>query len=277
MKKWLVLSLLVYSAFAAAQYYVYIVNGDAILQRKGQQLPLYTSTELFEEDIIQTSEYGNVVILDRYKNKTYSIQSSEPKPLRQLIVSSQSKSRSLAGEFIEGLYNKLFGKSDRDEAIYKTQGGVTYRGDPDDEIVAAALNAQGKSAYAISMTLLDLHTLQPVEQLRENQIVILQINNLSDTPLYVNVIDIDANNKATALFSTDEVEMIMNLYIPPLSNVRLSNYPITFAPAYTADRLILVAYPMPFDLAHVLSIRDSIPAQFKPLIGRYDTTITINP
>ena len=277
MKKWFVLLLLVYSSFAAAQYYVYIVNGDAILQRKGQQLPLYTSTELFEEDIIQTSEYGNVVILDRYKNKTYSIQTSEPKPLKQLIASSQSNSRSLAGEFIEGLYNKLFGKSDRDEAIYKTQGGVTYRGEADDEVVAAALNAHSTSGYAISMTLLDLNTLQPVEQVRENQIVILQINNLSDTPLYVNVIDIEANNNATALFSTEEVEMIMNFYIPPLSNVRLSNYPITFAPAYTADRLILVAYPMPFDLAHVLSIRDSIPAQFKPLIGRYDTTITINP
>ena len=100
---------------------------------------------------------------------------------------------------------------------------------------------------------------------------------LGKSKIIITRIDIDANNKATVLFPTDEVEMIMNLYIPPLSNVRLSNYPITFAPAYTSDRLILVAYPMPFDLAHVLSIRDSIPAQFKPLIGRYDTTITINP
>lgn len=253
----LLICLLPASLALFSQIYAYSCNGKVQIMRNGEWQDVFSTMELQLTDQLQTEEYGCVTVLDRTNSKLYSIQSLEANPLGFLIKNAQQKTPKLMAEYVQGIWNKLFGFEDKETEGLKTTGGVTYRGENETRDVAIGLLTQRRSYYPISCTLIDHTTNQPVEYVREGQTIIVQINNLSDTPLYVNIVDIDADGNQSALFPFDEKQTMLNLYIPALSNVRLQQYPIAFAPAGSADRLKVVAYPMPFDLNAVLEYLQS--------------------
>ncbi len=242
-----IILLLGLSSSLSAQYYAYSMNGEVRLMRGGEWQKVYSSMELQENDLIQTEEYGNLTILDRTNNKMFSVQTVEAKPISQLMQ-TQKETKSLTAEYIIGMYQMLFGG----ERPKGTTPGVTYRGEAEEREIARALLHTRKSSFPISFTLLDLHTLEPVEQVREGQLIVVQFNNMSDTPLYMNIMDTEASGQQTAIFPLNEKQTLLTLYIPAFSNVRLHDYPITFAPGGTTDKLTLVAYPYPYDLRNVI-------------------------
>lgn len=277
MKRWLTLiALLVMTGTMMAQYYAYSMNGKVQLMRDGEWQNVYSTMELQETDLVQTEEYGNLTVLDRTNNKMYSIQSAEALPLRQLML-RQAGTRWLTTEYIIGMYKKLFDK-ERTKGI-ETSGGVTYRGETEEREIARALLNTCKSSYTVSFALLDIHTMEPIDRIQEEQPVIVQFNNMSDTPLYMNIIDTDADGIQSALFPLDEKKTMLQLYIPALSCVRIQEYPFVFAPAGTSDRLTLVAYPYPFDLRNVIKKMAEPEVQKAgssiPEIGVYQQTVQI--
>lgn len=254
--KRLLFSILFFSSSIAvmAQMYAYSMNGKVMLKRDTAWQEVFCTMELLETDSIITEKYGDIVILDRGEKKTYALQSPVPSTIGQLIASYGQKSPVLLVEYIEGLYNMLMGHGIPNSDIARTSGGVTYRGANEDLAIAATLvQYPDSSYYPIDFTLLDEFTMSPITSVYENRSVIAQINNHSDTPLFIDIIDQDEQSNRTALFSANTISP-MDLYIPAFSSVRLSNYPIMFAPADTRDQLRLVAYPLPFDLAHVLEL-----------------------
>ena len=176
-----------------------------------------------------------------------------------------------------GMYKKLFSK-ERTKGI-ETGGGVTYRGDAEEREIARALVHTCKSSYTVSFFLLDIHNMEPIDRIREDQPAIVQFNNMSDTPLYMNIIDTDADGIPNALFPLDERNTMLQLYIPALSSVRIQEYPLIFAPHGTSDRLTLVAYPYPFDMRNVIKLMAELEVQKAgssiPEIGVYKQTIHI--
>lgn len=264
---------------AQSQYYAYTVNGEAQVMRGGEWKAVYSTMELQTTDLLRTSEYGHVTVLDRTNNKIYSLQTVDAKPIEQLISNVQPHTRRLMQEYIIGMYNKLFGIEEERTKGMATQGGVTYRGEEEEREIARAILHCRKGELPVSFLLLDFQTRQPVERVREGQMVIVQFNNLSDTPLYMNIIDRDAEGTESAIFPLDEKQAILTLYVPAFSSVRMHEYPLTFAPAGTTDKLTLVAYPYPFELTNVVKLLKDTEIQqatgkTNP-IGIYQQTIPI--
>ena len=247
----LVLFAFVFSVTAMAQLYALSMNGKVQIQRNGKWQNVFVGEELQRTDLVQTEEFGYFVILDRATGKKYSFQAHEAQTIEQLILMKSAKTPSLAKEVVQGLCNILMGRKDYIDKNNNT-GGVTYRDLDEDFLVASILKTQPQTSYLIDFMLLDMATMQPVKQVYEGQYIIFQINNHSDTPLNVNIIDKEPNGKQSAIFKGNEMISYQDLYIPAFSSVQLMNYPIKFAPANTIDQLTLVAYPLPFNLSKVL-------------------------
>ena len=271
----------VVSVMAVAQLYALSMNGNVQIQREGKWQDLFIGDELQKTDIVQTEEFGYIVILDRSAGKKYSFQSTSPQSVDQLILSQGKKFPSLAREVVHGLYNMLRGRGNYPQESKNNTGGVTYRDMDEDIIVTSILNSHPQTSYAIDFILLDAATLQPTTQVYEGQSIIIQINNHSDTPLYVNFIDKEPNGKQSAVFNANDTIFYQDLYIPPFSSIRL-NRRIEFYPANTTDQLILVAYPLPFNLSRVLEIMsdDEKLKNTNPInepIGIYQMSVLIIP
>lgn len=277
----LVLFAVVVSVTAMAQLYALSMNGKVNIQRNGKWQNVFIGEELQKTDLLLTEEYGYIVILDRSVGKKYSFQSLSPQSVDQLILSQGRKSPSLAKEVVQGLCNILMGRKDFIDKNNNT-GGVTYRDLDEDFLVASILKTQPQTSYLIDFTLLDVATMQPVKQVYEGQYIIFQINNHSDTPLNVNIIDKEPNGKQSAIFKEKEKISYQDLYIPAFSSVQLMNYPTKFTPANTTDQLTLVAYPLPFNLTKVLEIMsdDETLKNTNPInkpIGIYQMSVPILP
>ena len=266
-----------------AQYYAYGINGEVQIMRNGNWQNVFSSMELRSTDLVKTDEYGNLTVLDRTNDKIYSMQSPEAQPLEQLIQNAQRKTPNPASEYIQGIFSKLFGREDASLEKMKTIGGVTYRGEKEDWNIAGALVYSAKPSYPVSCMLLDWQTMEVVESVRDGGIYILQMNNMSDTPLYMNIIYTDEKGDTSAMLPLDERQTMLHLYIPAFSNVRLTGFPLSFSPAGVMNRMTLVASPMPFDLQNVLRYMQSPELQQTNMsgkssshtIGRYDMKLRI--
>ena len=266
-----------------AQYYAYGINGEVQIMRNGNWQNVYSSMELQASDLVKTSEYGNLTILDRTNNKIYSIQATNAQPLEQLIQTTQRKTSRLSFEYIQGMFNKLFGREDASTESMRTIGGVTYRGEEEERNIAEALVNSAKSLYPVSFLLIDLQTMEAVEYVRNGGTYILQMNNMSDTPLYMNIIYTDEKGETSAMLPLDENQTMLHLYIPAFSNVRLTEFPLSFTPPGVINWLTLVASPMPFDLSSVIYYMQSSELQQANIsastsshtVGRYNMKLRI--
>ncbi len=263
------------SIMAFASLFVTSKVGDVQIMRNGEWETVYVSMGLEETDLLKTGQYGKVSIDNRTNKVSYTFQSLEPKSVKDLIASyEKSVSRSLLREIFYALMNP---------PIEKYVPGGSAKGYEWDRQVAKALKCKqrGISDYQVNFTLLDLNTMQPITQVDEEQLVAFQIDNNSDTPLFVNIIDRDEQGIDTAIFPTTNLQELLELYIPANSSIRLTTYPyiINFAPANTTDRLTLVAYPLPFNMSNVIKLMEETDCSQgeipnKP-IGIYKTSVRI--
>ena len=261
---------------AFSQYYISSVNGNVQIMRNGKWQDAYVTMELQETDLVQTQNTGCLTVIDRANSKLYTFQSPQAISLNKLIANSQSKTKNFVYEYVEGVFNKLFGRVDEQQ---NTAVGVTYRDKTEEREIARAISHTQKSDYLVSFLLLDYQTLLPLESVQESQIFIVQLNNMSDTPLYMNIIDTDSNGTQTALFPPDEKQTMLHLYIPPFSTVRMNQFPIYLTPAGTTDKLTLVASPMAFDIETVITMMNTDEGKMSSsdlqAVGQYTTQVMI--
>lgn len=225
-------------------------DGEVQIMRDGKWIDVDASMEVKGTDSLKTGQYGKVDIDDRANKASYTFQSIEPKSVKDLIASYK---RPVSPNLLEQIYN-FFKNLPTDPH----QPGVSAKGEEFDLQVAMALKCKRSRAsdYLVSFTLIDLNTEERVSQVYEGQLVGFQIDNHSETPIFVNIIDRDEKGVDTALFPTTYLQSFLDLYIPAYSSIRLMTRPyvMTFSPANTTDQLTLVAYPLPFNLPHVLEI-----------------------
>ena len=120
------------------------------------------------------------------------------------------------------------------------------------------------SKLFFTLQAVDTYQNLPIKEIKAGEYANLLVSNNNDIPLYVNVIDIDGNLEWTAVIPKDEVEMMSSLLIPPHASVILP-YPIQFFEPVGTDQLILLAYPMPFNVQRIINLYRS---------GNVDTTIS---
>lgn len=238
---------------AMAQLYAYAINGRSQIQRNGLSRDVFVADVLLEDDLLTTEEYGYIVILDRKHNKKYSLQSPFPQSIQSLIASQGEKAQTLPKDYIQRLYVLLLGYASEDLTDLQDTEGTTYRSESIDLNIAHAL-AKKTTTETVDFLLLDQHTLQPVQDVKEGQNIVLQIENHSDTPLYTNIIDIDPEGKKYVLLPVSPSDSLSDVYIPPYSKIRLNSNPISFAPGGTSDELTLIAHSKPFNISRVIEM-----------------------
>ena len=262
------LSMLV-SLVCAQDIYVYSVIGKAEKQANGKWVALQKRDPLQLTDMIRVDNNSALSFIDRKAEKIYSISQNNGQKVSELIANYKSK-QSYASNFVSHASKSLFnGGSDR---ISHEAAGCTYRGDIIENDIAKAILAKhngsplgsmnnAKTDYAISFSILDRRTKAELEGVvaLDSQAV-FRIKNSSDTPLYVNILDINNNGEKYDCLPIDDATTMSHLLIPGNCTIDLTTYPVEFSEPVGIDNLILIATEVPYDLRQVMKYFDKADA-----------------
>ncbi|MCR5497401.1 MAG: hypothetical protein K6F48_06140 [Paludibacteraceae bacterium] len=262
------LSMLV-SLVCAQDIYVYSVIGKAEKQANGKWVALQKRDPLQLTDMIRVDNNSALSFIDRKAEKIYSISQNNGQKVSELIANYKSK-QSYASNFVSHASKSLFnGGSDR---ISHEAAGCTYRGDIIENDIAKAILAKhngsplgsmnnAKTDYAISFSILDRRTKAELEGVvaLDSQAV-FRIKNSSDTPLYVNILDINKNGEKYDCLPIDDATTMSHLLIPGNCTIDLTTYPVEFSEPVGIDNLILIATEVPYDLRQVMKYFDKADA-----------------
>lgn len=247
---------------ANAQYYVYQVTGEVSVGRDGKWTDAYATQKLAPSDLLLTGDRACVVVLDRGKEKVYSFQTESPRSVEDLVKSQGAKTKSLTSEVFHGIMDSMFGRKDASMTAYNTVSGVTYRGEEEEREIAAALAAAQASSKLLSFRLVGIDSDETLTKVKPGEVAVVEVTSHADVALYVNIVDIDSEGNMNPVMPFDEYNTMLHLFVPPHSVVKLSAHPVEFFEPLGRDQLILVAHPLPFDLANVLKLLpDSAPAK----------------
>ena len=250
----MILAALLMSLAAEAQYYVYESNGEALVRKNTGWTDAYKTMSVELSDSIRTAEYSSVVILDRTDSELYSFQSRQASTLENLIAGYKKSSKGLFREAIQGIYAAMFGKNEKSMDAYSKTSGVSYRDKDNDMIVAKALRAATSGTGDIYFRLLDRYTGEQLVEARVGQLAVVEITNNTGQELFFNIADFDSEGNVAPILPCDDQQNMLHLFLPPHSVVRLNEYPVEFYEPRGTDRLVLVAYPKPFNLMNVLQM-----------------------
>lgn len=260
---------------ANAQYYVSAINGEAFVRKGSGWEPAVRTMSVAVSDSLRTSDYSCLVILDRGAGRLYSLQTSQATTLGELIEGQKKQSPSLVKEVVAGIWNAMFGKNEKSMEAYKRGSGVTYKNvvyrEDDEKTIAQALVGTQRKDDNISLRMLDFTTGEPVEETMVGQTAVAEVTNNTGRPLYFNIADFDSEGNVAPILPLDERQTMLHLFLPPYSVVRLYQFPIEFCEPRGVDRLVLVAYPKPFNLANVLRLMKTAAPSYSPDV--YSKTI----
>ena len=271
MKKCFLIALLsmLVSLVCAQDIYFYSVIGKAEKQANGKWVALQKRDPLLLTDMIRVDNNSALSFIDRKAEKIYSISQNNGQKVSELIANYKSK-QSYASNFVSHASKSLFnGGSDR---ISHEAAGCTYRGDIIENDIAKAILAKhngsplgsmnnAKTDYAISFSILDRRTKAELEGVvaLDSQAV-FRIKNSSDTPLYVNILDINKNGEKYDCLPIDDATTMSHLLIPGNCTIDLTTYPVEFSEPVGIDNLILIATEVPYDLRQVMKYFDKADA-----------------
>lgn len=271
MKKGFIIALLsmLVSMVCAQDIYVYSVIGNAEKQENGKWVALQKRNPLQMNDVVRVGNNSALSFIDRKAEKIYSVSQNNGQKISEIIANYKGK-QSYAANFVSHASKALFnGGSDR---ISHEAAGCTYRGDIVENDIAKAILAKHKGSalgsmnnantdYAISFSILDRRTRAELEGVvaLDSQAV-FRIRNSSETPLYVNILDINKDGEKYDCLPIDDATTMSHLLIPGNCTIDLTTYPVEFSEPVGTDNLILIATEVPYDLRQVMKYFDKADA-----------------
>lgn len=257
------------SLVSAQDIYVYAIIGQAEKQENGQWVALQKRNPLQLNDVVRVGNNSALSFIDRKAEKIYSISQNNGQKVSELIANYKGK-QSYAANFVSHASKSLFnGGSDR---ISHEAAGCTYRGDIVENDIAKAILAKHKgnelgsmnnanTDYAISFSILDRRTRAELEGVvaLDSQAV-FRIKNSSETPLYVNILDINKDGEKYDCLPIDDATTMSHLLIPGNCTIDLTTNPVEFSEPVGTDNLILIATEVPYDLRQVMKYFDKADA-----------------
>lgn len=241
--KLILLLLLVSSSTFAQKLWVYSVNGVAEKKEGSEWIALQRTDKLSTSDYIRTGKTSSLAILDRSSNKLYSLQSESPVTVK-MVIDSQQKNPSLAKEFVSYLWKSVNGKGQSEAK----SAGVVYRDGSNASMIANSL-----TKYKVAVTLLNAETGEELgDVIKIGQRALIKIINYADIPLFVNVIDVDADGNMAACIPVTDQSYLPQLMVPANAEVLLSSFPIEFSHPAGIDTLIPLAWHEPYNVDSVI-------------------------
>lgn len=235
----------------AQHYTVLSVIGRVEQYKDGTWRALSRREILSGDDRVRVGERSALNLLDQAGKRGYSFGETEPQRVDELISSTP---KSTLGKFFAYFRQALMrGDTDRtsDDAT------VVYRDTGCDAAVCAALADAGyKSAYALSLCLVDARSGSEIAQSAAvDQDFYFRVGNFGPEPLFVNVLAVDADGNTEVCMPVDSGFTLSHLLIPAGATVDLADFQLTFCYPRGGQRFILVACDEPFDLRNAVRMR----------------------
>lgn len=239
------LSILFFSGTLSAQTYrVASVNGEADCLRSGTWSALAPRETLAPDDMVRIGEHSMLSVIDRDGNRLYALKEHGEAPLGEII---ETQSRSALARFASNFLRALT-RGDTEKISH--EANVSYKDlNADGAIHAALADPAYRSAYPVSMTLVDERTGKEIGSIAPTgRRFFFRITNRGDVPLFVNVLDIASDGSLYDCLPINEGGTMLHLLVPGNSTVDFRQYPMEFSEPVGTDLLVLTAYDRPFDL-----------------------------
>ena len=235
--------------------FVYSIIDTVEFYHDGAWNPAYKTLALDTDDSLRLSEFASISLLPQGDDTPHPVQFKGTLSVQEALQQSTPVKQSIIGETFKGIWHEIYRPGNVSMDYYNAKRGATSRGTASEFAMAYAIENTVISDYDISFALVDANTLQIIESsVPENTHLILQVNNKSNTPLYVNLLDISQDG-VSPVMPIDENGLMGHLLVPANATVRFSDLPMQFSLyGEGTDTIILLASSAPFDLAEVMEL-----------------------
>ena len=259
----------------AASYVVYSVVGDVKFFDGKKNVTLTARKTVTDMSKLIIDAESAVTVLDEVHSKMYSFTTPGTNTVKQLIAKAKAP-KNLSKQYLSYMVKQLFSKESKNlshPSTYMQATATSYRATSKDSFLLNKLEAifmkrSGNSVESsliqpqnkvesdldVSFELISCATGLPVDKnVDVATSCYIRVTNSTDDPLYVNVLDVDANGNKYLVLPVDEAATCSHLFVPGNSTVSFKAEPFEFSEPKSKETFLLIATEEPIDFSILMN------------------------
>ena len=259
----------------AASYVVYSVVGDVKIFDGKKNVTLTARKSVTDMSKLIIDAESAVTVLDEVHSKMYSFTTPGTNTVKQLIAKAKAP-KNLSKQYLSYMVKHLFSKESKNlshPSTYMQATATSYRATSKDSFLLNKLEAifmkrSGNSVESsliqpqnkvesdldVSFELISCATGLPVDRnVDVATSCYIRVTNSTDDPLYVNVLDVDANGNKYLVLPVDEAATCSHLFVPGNSTVSFKAEPFEFSEPKSKETFLLIATEEPIDFSILMN------------------------
>jgi hypothetical protein len=259
----------------AASYVVYSVVGDVKIFDGKKNVTLTARKSVTDMSKLIIDAESAVTVLDEVHSKMYSFTTPGTNTVKQLIAKAKAP-KNLSKQYLSYMVKQLFSKESKNlshPSTYMQATATSYRATSKDSFLLNKLEAifmkrSGNSVESsliqpqnkvesdldVRFELISCATGLPVDRnVDVATSCYIRVTNSTDDPLYVNVLDIDANGNKYLVLPVDEAATCSHLFVPGNSTVSFKAEPFEFSEPKSKETFLLIATEEPVDFSILMN------------------------
>ena len=259
----------------AASYVVYSVVGDVKIFDGKKNVTLTARKSVTDMSKLIIDAESAVTVLDEVHSKMYSFTTPGTNTVKQLIAKAKAP-KNLSKQYLSYMVKQLFSKESKNlshPSTYMQATATSYRATSKDSFLLNKLEAifmkrSGNSVESsliqpqnkvesdldVRFELISCATGLPVDKnVDVATSCYIRVTNSTDDPLYVNVLDVDANGNKYLVLPVDEAATCSHLFVPGNSTVSFKAEPFEFSEPKSKETFLLIATEEPVDFSILMN------------------------
>ena len=259
----------------AASYVVYSVVGDVKIFDGKKNVTLTARKSVTDMSKLIIDAESAVTVLDEVHSKMYSFTTPGTNTVKQLIAKAKAP-KNLSKQYLSYMVKQLFSKESKNlshPSTYMQATATSYRATSKDSFLLNKLEAifmkrSGNSVESsliqpqnkvesdldVRFELISCATGLPVDRnVDVATSCYIRVTNSTDDPLYVNVLDVDANGNKYLVLPVDEAATCSHLFVPGNSTVSFKAEPFEFSEPKSTETFLLIATEEPVDFSILMN------------------------
>lgn len=259
----------------AASYVVYSVVGDVKIFDGKKNVTLTARKSVTDMSKLIIDAESAVTVLDEVHSKMYSFTTPGTNTVKQLIAKAKAP-KNLSKQYLSYMVKQLFSKESKNlshPSTYMQATATSYRATSKDSFLLNKLEAifmkrSGNSVESsliqpqnkvesdldVRFELISCATGLPVDRnVDVATSCYIRVTNSTDDPLYVNVLDVDANGNKYLVLPVDEAATCSHLFVPGNSTVSFKAEPFEFSEPKSKETFLLIATEEPIDFSILMN------------------------
>lgn len=259
----------------AASYVVYSVVGDVKIFDGKKNVTLTARKSVTDMSKLIIDAESAVTVLDEVHSKMYSFTTPGTNTVKQLIAKAKAP-KNLSKQYLSYMVKQLFSKESKNlshPSTYMQATATSYRATSKDSFLLNKLEAifmkrSGNSVESsliqpqnkvesdldVRFELISCATGLPIDRnVDVATSCYIRVTNSTDDPLYVNVLDVDANGNKYLVLPVDEAATCSHLFVPGNSTVSFKAEPFEFSEPKSKETFLLIATEEPVDFSILMN------------------------